>query len=364
MAYVPPAARKKQLQEAAQKLEVGADTNGGGEGPAPAATPTAAEPERRKHPYPHDINHYFWPNRKDTDEDQLRDQWQSKKKVHQGTLNASADAPDQLKYVMLFKDANPRWNSDGIIFVKSSLHLLPGAEKFEPNVEDKEQQNLDDENNNSNGAAPSAGDNEQPISSAADGTTDSATATTEQEGTDNSMFTPDLSLYDCGPIAVFEQLSEKGGKKGGFQFLGYHKITRLQFLAPCSDQLHRMLLQKFYAVDARDRIVKQKRSRQAWAESMSYRWAVMKLEKDEETETPAPKIEFSVRKPPGRKPREPKKTVNELLKEMRLQDEALAATGEDGGVGGAPKDEPSDEAATGEDGGLVVEGTPEEKKTN
>ncbi|KAJ4415743.1 hypothetical protein N0V82_007173 [Gnomoniopsis sp. IMI 355080] len=43
--------------------------------------------------------------------------------------NENALNSDRLKYVMLFKDANPRWASDGIIFVKSSLELLPESEQ-------------------------------------------------------------------------------------------------------------------------------------------------------------------------------------------------------------------------------------------
>lgn len=50
--------------------------------------------------------------------------------MHHSTLNSSALDRDKLTYVMLFKHANPRWNSDGIIFVKSSLHLLPGGGRF------------------------------------------------------------------------------------------------------------------------------------------------------------------------------------------------------------------------------------------
>ncbi len=40
-------------------------------------------------------------------------------------LNVSEDQPDGLAFVLVYLTANPRWESNGIIFAKSSLHLLP-----------------------------------------------------------------------------------------------------------------------------------------------------------------------------------------------------------------------------------------------
>ena len=48
------------------------------------------------------------------------------------TLHDSAERRDKLAYVKLFWDANPRWEADKIIFVKTSLFFLPGyVETFE-----------------------------------------------------------------------------------------------------------------------------------------------------------------------------------------------------------------------------------------
>jgi hypothetical protein len=51
--------------------------------------------------------------------------------LHSATLHAAAENPDGLSWVLLFNDANPKWDSDGIIFVKSSLDLLPPIEQPE-----------------------------------------------------------------------------------------------------------------------------------------------------------------------------------------------------------------------------------------
>lgn len=41
------------------------------------------------------------------------------------TFQASEANPDQLAYVLLHHGAHPHWKSDGIIFAKTNLHLLP-----------------------------------------------------------------------------------------------------------------------------------------------------------------------------------------------------------------------------------------------
>ena len=45
------------------------------------------------------------------------------------TLNNSIEHPEELAYVMLFPDANPRWKSDQIIFAKTNIEFLPGYEE-------------------------------------------------------------------------------------------------------------------------------------------------------------------------------------------------------------------------------------------
>jgi hypothetical protein len=48
---------------------------------------------------------------------------------HYGTLNDSAADPGSLVYLMLFKDANPRWEQEKTIFVHTNIRLLPDVPK-------------------------------------------------------------------------------------------------------------------------------------------------------------------------------------------------------------------------------------------
>lgn len=316
MAYIPPVIHNNQHREVDQKSSADVSDEKHSSSLADTGTdanaPTAAEPVRHRLPHHFEIHNHYWPERKQLDDEKLLGSF--KESTHQGTLNASAEAPDQLKYMLLFHDANPRWKSDGIIFVKTNLHILPVNGNFVPKAKE--------EKHGRDGSTTPSTD-EQAVPSTAD--TTETTTSTEQETVHESSFTPNLSLYDWGAIAVFEQ---KGGRKGGFEFVGYHKITRLQFLEPYSDELQRMLMQKFSRADTYGKIVQQQRSRHAWEASMSHRWAVMKLEKDEEGDIPDPKIEVRELKAHVGKPRESKKGVNELLAEMRSKDGT--ATAEDG----------------------------------
>ena len=65
-----------------------------------------------------DIREHFWPTA-ETDERPLSNE------THSKTLHDAASSPGQLAYILLFHLANPRWESDRIIFTKSSLDLLP-----------------------------------------------------------------------------------------------------------------------------------------------------------------------------------------------------------------------------------------------
>lgn len=123
MAYVPPALRKKQQQS---------DGNGAFNTMGDNAQPTEEVtnnvlPARQALYRGEDINDYYWPDGNKLDKGS---RVTINHGIHYGTLNASAAEPEKLKYVMLFEGANPRWHSDGLIFVKTSLNLLPGGKDF------------------------------------------------------------------------------------------------------------------------------------------------------------------------------------------------------------------------------------------
>ncbi|KAF2089456.1 hypothetical protein K490DRAFT_63591 [Saccharata proteae CBS 121410] len=278
MAYVPPALRKaaagnpvspQRTTQRDQKL-----------GEVKSDSPKQYTRE--------DIHEHYWPL---TDDVKLGGHQPS-------TLNGSAAVPDSLTYVMLFKDSNPRWRSDGIIYVKSNLELLPGGKPQEKGIafgfRDWRHEG-------------------KPIQrkESAEGSTDASSPEAVNEN--NADLTPE-TVESMKPVAVFEQ---KGfSHRSGLEFLGYYRIAALQFLEAKSEELIRMLEQKWSLKDARGRDRKIERDESSWYSSLSRRWAVIKLEKDDvaTSELGSPNIKSSAQDGTGG----PNKSVNEMLKEMRL----------------------------------------------
>lgn len=116
-------------------------------------------------------------------------------------------------------------------------------------------------------------------------------------------------------ILVFQQFGR--GQGGRFNFVGYYKLNRLQFLESGSEDLLRMLEQKFTRTNKYGRSRQQQRDPDAWKASLNHRWAVLKLEKDVEAtdSLQAPNVSITEKVPDNKGP---SKSVNEMLKEMRL----------------------------------------------
>lgn len=269
-----------------------------------------------------EIDRYFWP------EEDFRSVPDTRK-----TLHDSADAPGKLTYVLLFKDANPRWDTDAIIFTKSNLALLPAHLADQPD------------------ATPPPSDITTPLSAWDDGYFDS-TSTSKSDAADEGVSDKDeqqeagglkgddlqvpgdrdisapSSNDEAKPIAVFMQL-HRGGRRS-FKFSGYHRITRLQFLEPNTPELTKMLQQKWSITNQRTgRTRDRERDAEAWEKSYNMRWAVVKFEKDgaADKKLGKPQIEtlqdnfqndFNIR---GEQ-----KSVNDMLSELRMKD----ADGKDG----------------------------------
>lgn len=276
---------------------------------------------------------------------------------------------------MLFRDANPRWHSHGIIFVKSKLDILPGGEKFRddqqpeigridpeqsgdmgyerntsPNEKEKlggkeshagklpvgedqrvgeERQECHEKGKPSGGIEKNAGGSREsdhyagtPTSDHAHVSRTKAPSPDSDEGYEpdpEAPYCPDLSLYDIEPIAVFEQASRH--QSGPFRFAGYYKIASLEYLAPRSRELFQLLEQKFTQVDRFGRAKQKQRSAASWKASMKHRWAVIRMEKDQDANDslPPPKIEVRSDLAEEGDASSPKKSVNELLKELRMK---------------------------------------------
>ncbi|KAI1765738.1 hypothetical protein GGR53DRAFT_488834 [Hypoxylon sp. FL1150] len=88
------------------------------------------------------------------------------------TFHDSKNNPDQLSYLLLFVGANPRWNSDRIVFAKSNLHQLPEftAKKAEHGEWPAEAQSPDETSDD----AAKEGEVSQPVIQDEDNTLDTA----------------------------------------------------------------------------------------------------------------------------------------------------------------------------------------------
>ncbi len=231
------------------------------------------------------------------------------------TLHASAATPDNLAYVLLFRDANPRWEADGIIFTKSSLHLLP-AEVAEPAQSVPDPSSFPDFEDATPGSTSVAKYDEPQEHQKHHGNATSAMAEAPTK----------VPRKERQPIAVFAQLGRRLTHRS-FKFLGYYRITRLQFLEPRTPDLEKMLHQKWTITDPRTGKTRQRqREGKGWEKSFSFRWAVVKFEKDEQAdkergEPDIKRIEDEEDYGGGRE----KKSVNELMKELRVKDDNTTA---------------------------------------
>ncbi|KAK8174047.1 hypothetical protein IWX90DRAFT_484953 [Phyllosticta citrichinensis] len=307
MAYVPPALRKKQ--EAAQAALRDAST---------VEPPADTRPvPRRDLPDVHDIYDHFHPA-------DLAVQSAGATDAVNSTLHSSSTEPGKLKYAILFVDANPRWSSDKIIFAKSNLHLLPGApRKDSATVEEEQKQGTVN-------AEGGAGKEQQQTPDQQNSDQDAALPTKPHEST----IEPNL-----GAIAMFEQV---GNQNEGMRFIGYHKLTRIQFLEPRSADLVRMLEQKWTIPDKYGHARQILRDSDKWLKSLGYRWAVLKFEDDAEANATLdpPDVKINTEResvPKVKKERALQKSVNELLRELRRGKENQGQL--DGEVDAAPEDD-------------------------
>jgi len=305
MSYVPPALRHKEKQ--------------------PQATSSTSKyrgPSRdtrsEKLYAVDDLHVHFWPlageikhtynNVEDTNKNVFALDFKDR---HHGTLNASQATPEKLAYIVLFRGANPRWDSDKIIFVKTNLELLPPApEEAKPKASPVEAATIAD-----------APDTEIQVSEATLTPTDQAKTTPQQSSAGTVLLPSPTPLTD--PIPVFAQApgAPRSNSSRNMAFAGYYRIVRLTRCAPHSPELVRMLEQKWEP--PKDRWGKPTRAKTrdsaSWETSLKQEWAVVKFEKDLEAtkEFGEPEIK-SVERAPGSDAGGEKKSVNEMFHELRL----------------------------------------------
>lgn len=305
-----------------------------------------------------DIESHFWPGKEDTSVT-----------TNRSTFNDSNSRIDQLAYIMLYKNANPRWESDQIVFGKSNLQRLPdyqsqteGKEGYFPKLIKKSiadpghsEPSLAEENV-PNIASGVEGDlatkdepkpleaQQDPISASKENIMDGnggeeASSPAQQMPDDDSEMAPGShqSLGSKGnarklvsippmdylprphaPIAVFEEV-----RSNLFKFAGWHSVACVSILAPHSKSLVRMLQQKWQRRDRLGNFMPVQRSPEQWSASLAHQWAVVKFEKLAPDVAPAAPIIEKL--PPPPKPSShgsegEVKGVNELLNDLRLKD--------------------------------------------
>lgn len=294
-----------------------------------------------------DITRHYWPQ--DDDNVALR--------IRSRTFHDSAACQDKLSYMLLFAHANPRWNSEGFVFAKSNLSLLPGyvdqkskggpliipvttaktqlkqelsrephtTEQYEGLSVEQSSQDvpgglsistgranlLSSSNTNPHAIPPSP--SHVKIVPASEFYVDNHT--TQYPSIPAIDYTPEAHE----PIAVFQQV--KGVSNDGFVFTGWYQVAQVNIIAPCSAELVRMQQQKW---EKRDKwgntITTQSRDGSAWRSSMDHEWAVVKFEKMSDDVAP-PKPSIGKLKPKSRTNSvHSDKGVSEMLQEMKLKD--------------------------------------------
>lgn len=290
MSYVPPALRNKQAASQSEAPDAGDSLNVRG-----SHNLVSLE----------EVRNHFWP----LDENGERHTSDTLSR----TLHDSSTSSGRLAYVFLFNQANPRWESDHIIYTKSNLDLLPAE------LADKVQASSGDAagSASSERSKVGQGDRFDQAENETRGTTVLESSHTKS-GASLSSIQGGTTKESAGPVAIFKQVQRsKEQRAHAFSFEGWFKIERLAFLEPHSPELIRMLKQKWQKTDRFGNVVQRKRDEKGWQESLSQRWAVIKFAEDQEAEQErgTPNIERIEEQDIHDRPR---KTVNEILTEMRL----------------------------------------------
>ncbi|KAF2721250.1 hypothetical protein K431DRAFT_224781 [Polychaeton citri CBS 116435] len=167
-----------------------------------------------------DIHAHFWPSHPQKG----KAFGDSSRETH--TLHASEMMPDQLTYVILFRNANPRWDDEQIIFTKSNLELLP------VHLEGKD--------------------------------------ITEGEG-------PGSSIKKDASHVSNQQSGHIQEIRGTETIPDWYKISHFKLLEPYSSELCLVMEQKWKRADKSGMEYHGKRRPVSWDASLKHRWAVVEF---------------------------------------------------------------------------------------
>ncbi|KEQ60404.1 uncharacterized protein M437DRAFT_86865 [Aureobasidium melanogenum CBS 110374] len=181
------------------------------------------------------------------------------------TLNAAAEKPDVLKFIVLFsnyENGNHGCYRKLAVSAKVNLHLLPGHELPYPDQDAGEPEHEHDDPSNAfpdpdlidlRSRTVSAASERPEVASSSSAASTSPTST---QPLGDATKTSNLQ-----PIAVFSKVRSSSQLKE-FTFLGWYELEETEFFAPGSSALVKMLEQK---------------SGRAWEEDLESEWAKIKL---------------------------------------------------------------------------------------
>lgn len=145
------------------------------------------------------------------------------------------------------------------------------------------------------------------------------TADPATEPATSAPVTEPESQPDRVPIAIFKQHPRTGPTDHAFSFVGYYAISNVDFLDPGSDALVRMLEQKWSYIDKLGKAQETARTKESLHQALCQQWAVVKFKEVEDQSLAPPQIEKLP--DPERKQKAPKKSVDEMLEELRMSGE-------------------------------------------
>ncbi|KKY28629.1 hypothetical protein UCRPC4_g00435 [Phaeomoniella chlamydospora] len=194
------------------------------------------------------------------------------------TLNESPTTSGKLAYIILFRNANPRWQSGRTIYAKTNIHLLPGYDKYfkdDDSSSSSKGKNHEDRTTNLDIDRGQHEDGNSSIRS----TCQHSPPIDDQEK---------KSPTNNGPIPVFLEVTKKRQTRK-FLYYGYWDLAKIDFLKPRSPGLVRMLQQKWSGhISNQTRKSEwrpssantpKERNPEAWEKSLGQKWAVIKLRK-------------------------------------------------------------------------------------
>ncbi|GAM88968.1 hypothetical protein ANO11243_070020 [Dothideomycetidae sp. 11243] len=184
------------------------------------------------------------------------------------TLNASAERPDELMFVISITDANPAFTSDGTIHAKSNLALLASYDNSALRSD-----SLVANNDKAN-----------------DSTCPDTTTEPQIERTTN---------VSRPPIPIFVQIHISSLRKKMFRFAGYSTLTGVTYHPANTASLAEMLDRKWTRMNRRGEKIHRTRSIDEWARSFALDWAEVCFVRDKEYERVygAPDIRSNVSQP-------------------------------------------------------------------